>query len=505
MSSLRHVEHCISRQQAYKHLNAFVSPPSAASVRNAAAKFDTIPSSSPLHGRLITLKDNIASTPASNETTTCASKVLHNYISPYPSTVATLLSRVGAIVAGKTNMDEFGMGSHSQTTHSGAIMSHLHLGDSTSQLSAGGSSGGAAVAVATGQCFAAIGTDTGGSVRLPAAWTGTVGFKPSYGRISRWGVVDYANSLDTVGVLARSVDDAAAVFGVLDAFDERDPTALRPSTRARFGRHAARTRRNGETLRIGVPKEWNVKGLQPEVRAAWRHTLDALQRRGHALVPVSLPSTPLALGAYYILAPAEASSNLARYDGIRYGFRGPGPDAQIPTKDKDSEAAVLYSTTRTASFGPEVRRRILLGTYTLSSAAMQNYFIAAQRVRRAVQADFDAVFALPNPLHSSTNDQDSGSVDVLLGPTAPSLPPTMELVRKAGRLEAYVADALTVPASLAGLPAASVPVAVPGLARRVVEGVDEQVWSAGMQVVGQFGDDEGVLEVSRLVEEIGNE
>lgn len=453
---------------------------------------------STLHGRLISVKDNIASLPLSTEATTCASKALDNYVSPCASTVATLLNGAGAVVAGKTNMDEFGMGSHSQPPHTGAVTSHLRTADSAAPLSAGGSSGGSAVAVATHQCFAALGTDTGGSVRLPAAWTGSVGFKPSYGRLSRWGVVDYANSLDTVGVLTRTVADTSKVFQVLDHHDSQDPTSVSPSTRQRFPSSAS----PGKKLRIGVPIHWNLAGLQPQIREAWTSALSAFRERGHNLVPVHLPSTPLALSAYYILAPAEASSNLARYDGVRYGSRASGPDARETSDDETS--VPLYATTRAAGLGPEVRRRILLGSYSLSAEAMDNYFIAAQRVRRAVQRDFDRAFKLANPLRDGPGVEGEEGVDVLLGPTAPTLPPRLEEIGRMSAVEGYVADALTVPASLAGLPAVSVPVRVPGLERRVGDdGVDEVVWSAGMQVVGQYGDDEGVLEVARLVEEIG--
>ncbi|KAF2226306.1 DNA polymerase IV, partial [Elsinoe ampelina] len=504
MSSLRHVEQCISRQLAHQHLNAYVTAPTAAKLRPVAQALDAAPTQ-PLHGRLISLKDNIASLKSSSEPTTCSSQALEGYTSPISSTVAELLHKAGAIVAGKTNMDEFGMGSHSQSPFSGTVQSHLHPAGSSSPLSAGGSSGGSAIAVATGQCWAALGTDTGGSVRLPAAWTGTVGFKPTYGRISRYGVVDYANSLDTVGIISTSVRNTRSVFHVLDKHDPKDPTSLSSRTRSRF---TPLSTSNSSRLRIGVPKEYNVSGLHPSVRSAWTRTLSLLQDQGHSLVPVSLPSTPLALSAYYILAPAEASSNLARYDGVEYGFRSKGPDAVV-LKDKDQakgQESVLYAKTRGQAFGAEVRRRILLGTYTLSSGAFGNYFLQAQKVRRLVRGEFDGVFAAVNTLVRSSREVERNTqggserevgqekVDVLIAPTAPTLPPTLDEVERQTAVERYLGDVLTVPASLAGLPVVSVPVPLEG------EFGEGEVSTAGMQVMGQVGDDEQVLGVGEVVE-----
>ncbi|KAG8626942.1 hypothetical protein KVT40_005887 [Elsinoe batatas] len=505
MSSLRHVEQCISRQLAHKKLNAYVTAPTAATLRSTAQALDA-PSTQPLRGRLISLKDNIASLKSSSEPTTCSSQALEGYTSPIPSTVAKLLHEAGAIVAGKTNMDEFGMGSHSQSLFSGTVQSHLHRAESSSPLSAGGSSGGSAIAVATGQCWAALGTDTGGSVRLPAAWTGTVGFKPTYGRISRYGVVDYANSLDTVGIISTSVQNTRSVFHVLDQHDPKDPTSLSSRTRSRL--RSSPISSSPSHLRIGIPKEYNVSGLHPSVRSAWTRTLCLLQDQGHTLVPVSLPSTPLALSAYYILAPAEASSNLARYDGVEYGFRPEGPDA-VAVKDKDQgkgQESVLYAKTRGRAFGAEVRRRILLGTYTLSSGAFGNYFLQAQKVRRMVRGEFDGVFSTQNMLVRSSREveqdtqrgggQEVGQekVDVLIAPTAPTLPPTLEEVERQTAVERYLGDVLTVPASLAGLPVVSVPVPLEG------DFEEGEVSTVGMQVIGQVGDDERVLGVGEVVE-----
>jgi aspartyl-tRNA(Asn)/glutamyl-tRNA(Gln) amidotransferase subunit A len=346
------------------------------------------------------------------------------------------------------------------------------------------------VAVATGQAWAALGTDTGGSVRLPAAYTDTVGFKPSYGRLSRWGVIAYANSLDTVGTLTQTVGHARDIFNVLDRFDHMDPTSLSKTVRDRIASQTTAWSTNRK-LRIGIPLDYNTASLSPEVRQTWSRLLSTMQDAGHSLHPVSLPSTYQALPAYYVLAPAEASSNLAKYDGVRYGYRTSGADAN----PKDN--LPLFAATRGDGFGPEVQRRILLGAYTLSSEAMDNYFVQAQRVRRLVQMDFDKVFALQNPLLDARVEQsdDASSVDVLIAPTAPTLPPTLAEVEKLSPVEMYMNDVLTVPASLAGLPALSVPVKLKGGAKQAGD-----VDSVGMQVIGQFGDDELVLQVGQIIE-----
>lgn len=369
-------------------------------------------------------------------------------------------------------------------------------------LTAGGSSGGSAVAVATKQSWAALGTDTGGSVRLPAAYTGIVGYKPSYGLVSRWGVIAYANSLDTIGIFARDSRSAQTLFNAINSHDPKDPTSLLPSTRTQIAELLSRTNRK-TALRIGVPLEYNINELQPVVRQAWVRTVHLLTQLGHTIYTVSLPTTKHALSAYYVLAPAEASSNLAKYDGVRFGSRYAGPDASSETD------SVLFSKTRRQGFGSEVKRRILLGAYTLSAEAIDNYFIQAQKVRRLVQRDFNRVFSLPNPLldskpssaHQSTvPDAAKGAkVDVLICPTAPTLPPTLEFLDKQTPVDAYMNDVFTVPASLAGLPAVSVPVrSSPSWADKALDG--EMV---GIQVIAQYGDDDLVLKVAKIVEELG--
>ena len=415
--------------------------------------------------------------------------MLQGYRSPFDATVVKLLKEAG--VASQNlglghSMDEFGMGSHSQYAHEGAVQSIYSRGGVA--LSPGGSSGGSAVSVAKGECEVALGTDTGGSVRLPAAYMGVLGFKPSYGRISRWGVIQYANSLDTVGILGRHTADLHRIFSILDQHDPQDQTSLSDSLRQRI------RPRKLKNLRIGIPLEYNIHELSPIVRKTYLATLNLLRNAGHTLHTVSLPSTRSALSAYYVLAPAEASSNLAKYDGIRYGHRTTPTDASPHA----NPPLPLYAKTRDEGFGEEVKRRILLGAYTLSSEAMDNYFIQAQRVRRIVQRDFDQVFALQNPLlnnHNAAVDEEDGKVDLLLAPTAPTLPPTIEELKRQTTLESYMNDVFTVPASLAGLPAISIPVPLPEEERAGMESTD--VRTAGMQLIGQFGDDHLVLDAAQ--------
>ncbi|KAF2274108.1 glutamyl-tRNA amidotransferas-like protein [Westerdykella ornata] len=466
---------CIANQSKYTSLNAFISLADRASILSRVAKVPPSRNHGPdrLSGQLIAVKDNICT---SDLPTTAGSGILKNFTSPYDATVVKQLRDAGAVIAGKTNLDEFGMGSHSVHSFFGPVKNTNARGE---ELSAGGSSGGSAVAVATGQCTAALGTDTGGSVRLPAAYTGVVGFKPSYGLVSRWGVIAYANSLDTVGVLAKSVAQMRRVFDALNFHDPQDPTSLLPSTRRRLGRPVTQ-----RPLRIGIPLDYNISSLDPTVRKTWMHALKALQQKGHTLHTVNLPATRHALSAYYILAPAEASSNLAKYDGVRYGSRAEGPDG---TPD-----SVLFAKTRGRGFGDEVQRRILLGAFSLSAQAMDNYFIQAQKIRRLVQRDFDGVFSARNPLLTSASSEAEGhregaGVDVLVCPTAPTPAPELAKVKNQDPVDAYMNDVFTVPASLAGLPAVSVPVKM-----RETQGSGAGI---GMQVIGQFGDDGLVLDV----------
>lgn len=344
--------------------------------------------------------------------------------------------------------------------------------------STGGSSGGSAAAVAAGMCDFALGSDTGGSVRLPAAYCGVVGFKPSYGLVSRHGLVAYAQSFDTVGILSKDVQTAETVFNVLNQYDENDPTSLKPSVRDQI-LNAVAEKNGKKTFTIGVINETNLD-LAPEVKEAWADSLEFLRLQGHKIVTVSVPSIKHALPTYFVLSPSEASSNLARYDGIRYGYRA----------GKDREGDILYAPTRSEGFGSEVRRRIMLGAFNLSSDFFGDHYRQAQKVRRKVQSEFNSIFKTRNVLSSATEHYVQEKVDVVLGPTSRTLAPTHEhIFSLTDSVESYVNDVLTVPASLAGLPAITVPI---GYGRN----------SVGMQITGQFGDDKRVLEVAKILERI---
>ncbi|KAK3372001.1 amidase signature domain-containing protein [Podospora didyma] len=463
----------------------------------------------------LAVKDNIAT--ASPSTTTCASPFLTTYQSPFEATIITQLRARGAVLVGKTNLDEFGMGCHSIHSAFGPV-SHNRGSDGV-ERSAGGSSGGSAVAVAEGDADVALGTDTGGSVRLPAAYTGVVGFKPSYGMLSRHGVVPYANSLDTVGLLAREVGpikDLVIGDGLWAEHDPKDPTSLSAAARRRcakdregYGVPQQEEALSLNGIRFGIPLEYNIEELDPRIRDAWAAAAKLLQGLGARIVPVSLPSTRQALSTYYVIAPAEALSNLAKYDGIRYGSRREGS-----TEDSDGDGGVLYAANRGRGFGEEVKRRILLGSYTLSSEAMDNYFLKAQAVRRLVRRDFDRVFRLENPLvHEAELSFDLSDlpdsvamenkfgpteVDFLLCPTAPTLAPRLEdVLSQTSAVDAYMNDVFTVPASLAGLPAISIPmpvVASSGAAAAAAGGAEED--TAGLQLIGQLWDDARLLSVA---------
>jgi aspartyl-tRNA(Asn)/glutamyl-tRNA(Gln) amidotransferase subunit A len=472
----------VANQAKYAHLNAFITRVDAASLTNRPESLQT---DLRVEDRPVAIKDNICT---KDLKTTAASGILKDFTSPYDATVVKLLRDAGGVIAGKTNMDEFGMGSHSTHSHAGPVKMQRYEGE---EASAGGSSGGSALAVASGQCWAALGTDTGGSVRLPAAYTGVTGFKPSYGLLSRWGVIAYANSLDTVGIFTKNARDAACVFDELNVHDPQDPTSLPTSTRSRLATSDAQP----ESLRIGIPLDYNIASLQPAVCNAWIRALKALADKGHTLHPVRLPATQHALSAYYVLAPAEASSNLAKYDGVRFGSRAEGIDG---TPD-----SVLFAKTRGQGFGSEVQRRILLGAFSLSAQAIDNYFIQAQKVRRLVQRDFDNVFAKANPLanNDSRTEEAQDRVDVLLCPTAPTLAPSLSKVKNQGPLQAYTNDVFTVPASLAGLPAISVPVHITDSERAAIHGDHDIKESAGIQIIGQYGDDKLVLHAANLLQQ----
>lgn len=378
-------------------------------------------------------------------------------------------------------MDEFAMGSNNVISTYGPCNNPWFDPSTEPARSTGGSSGGSAAAVAADMCDIALGSDTGGSVRLPAAYCGVVGYKPSYGLLSRYGLVAYAQSFDTVGILTKNVKTAATVFDVLNKYDEHDPTSLKPSVREQI-MEAVKEKQKGK-LTIGVISETNLD-LDPEITEAWIKSLEFLRLQGHRIVTVSVPSVKHALPTYFVLSPSEASSNLARYDGIRYGYRA----------GKDREGDILYAPTRAEGFGHEVRRRIMLGAFNLSSDFFGDHYRQAQKVRRKLQQEFNGIFKTRNILSATEAVTHGGEkVDVVIGPTSRTRAPSHEQIfAEKASTESYVNDVLTVPASLAGLPAISVPI---GYGRDTV----------GMQVTGQYGDDKLVLEVAELLEGINNE
>ena len=377
-----------------------------------------------LAGIPLAVKDNIL---AKGLRCTCGSKILGNFVAPYDATATERLRAAGAVIVGKANMDEFAMGSTSETSASGPVTN-----PEWPELIPGGSSGGSAAAVARGTVPAALGSDTGGSIRQPAACCGVVGFKPSYGRVSRWGLVAYASSLDQIGPMANTVEDAALLYDVIAGHDPHDSTsATRPAPAT------LPELKNGDPkIRIGVPEECFGEGLDPEMREVLQKALDDLKADGAELVKVSLPSLQHAIASYYIIATAEASANLSRFDGVRYGHRSP--------EAKDLES--LYRKSRSEGFGKEVQRRILLGTFVLSSGYYDAFYMQAQKVRRLIADDFAKAFA---------------ACDVVATPVLPG-PPLKRGEGLKDPLAMYLTDIFTVSLNLAGLPGISVPVGLCG-------------------------------------------
>lgn len=380
----------------------------------------------PLCGVPIAIKDILCT---QFSPTTCGSRMLEHYVSPFDAHVVSQLRRSGAILIGKTNLDEFAMGGSTETSIFGSSRNPWDL-----DRTCGGSSGGSAAAVAAGFASGAIGTDTGGSIRQPAAFCGVVGLKPTYGRVSRWGLIAYGSSLDVAGVFAHDLQDAAVLLECIAGHDRRDSTSLD----APVPGLVAATQAAHAPLRIGIVREHlESPGLHPEIRRAIDSAIDVFRASGAQIIDISLPHSKYCIPAYYIIAPCEASSNLARYDGAHYGFRA-------TTTRSGSKVATLddmYESTRSEGFGPEVRRRILLGTYALSAGYYDAYYLKALKVRRMIRNDYDAAF---------------GQVDILLGPTTPS--PAFRLGEKINDpVQLYLEDLFTVGANLAGIPALSIP------------------------------------------------
>ncbi|CAK9441568.1 uncharacterized protein LODBEIA_P54360 [Lodderomyces beijingensis] len=447
----------------------------------------------PLGNLTYACKDNIV-TKNSDTTDTAASHALYNYKSPFEATVVKLLAQAGATCIGKANLDEFGMGSANRNSYFGPVRNPFAPGTVP-----GGSSGGSGAAVAIPKddgdvsgggggggsgsaiCDFALGTDTGGSVRLPGAYCNVFGFKPTYGRVSRWGVIAYAQTLDTVGVLARDVNTVRKVFDVLDLHDAKDPTSLPDDVRHTIEMEMETTTQRGkrEKLVIGVPLQFIIKGLTPQVRQVWEDVLNRFVEMGHEIKTVSIASICKSLPAYYTLATSEAASNLARFDGTRYGYTARTPNAN------DHPMELIFEN-RTKSLGDEVQKRIILGNYTLSSDSAA-YYMKANQVREKLTRELSSFFRNEHPLlkDGDSKQSDEKLCDLLIAPTAMSAPPTVEEYESSDKeniLSGYINDVFTVPASLAGLPTISVP----------FNGV-------GIQLMGQFGDDRFVLDAAEMI------
>jgi aspartyl-tRNA(Asn)/glutamyl-tRNA(Gln) amidotransferase subunit A len=442
------VAHLNAIEQA-RPLNAFVleTPEQALAMARASDARIARGEAGALEGVPLGIKDLFCT---EGVRTTAGSKILGNFKPTYESTVTANLWRDGAVMLGKLNMDEFAMGSSNETSAFGPVVNPWRNQGSNQALTPGGSSGGSATAVAAELCLGATATDTGGSIRQPAAFTGTVGVKPTYGRCSRWGVVAFASSLDQAGPIAKTVEDAAILLTSMAGHDAKDSTSLNVETPD----FASFVGKSVKGLRIGVPKEYRVDGMPPEIEALWTQGCAWLKDAGCEIVEVSLPHTRFALPAYYIIAPAEASSNLARYDGMRYGLRVDG-------KTLDD----VYKDTRSEGFGDEVKRRILIGAYVLSAGYYDAYYLKAQRVRQRIADDFKTAFE---------------SVDALLTPTAPSAAFGLG-DRTSDPVAMYLNDIFTVTVNLAGLPGMSVPA-----------GLDEKGLPLGLQLIGRALD-EGTL------------
>jgi aspartyl-tRNA(Asn)/glutamyl-tRNA(Gln) amidotransferase subunit A len=409
-----------------------------------------------LAGVPVGLKDIIAT---AGTRTTAASRILETFVPPYDATVTARLRAAGAVIVGKLNCDEFAMGSSTENSALGTTRNPWN-----GEAVPGGSSGGSAAAVAARSCLAALGTDTGGSIRLPASFCGVVGLKPTYGRVSRYGVVAYASSLDQVGPLARDVADTALVFEAIAGHDPRDSTSSPrplPSAEAGLGSGV-------RGLRLGLPKEYFVEGMQPDVERAVRGAIKTLEGLGAAVEPVSLPHSEYAISTYYLIATAEASSNLARYDGVRFGLRVAPPGASVGD---------MYAETREAGFGAEVKRRIMLGTYALSAGYYDAYYLKALQVRTLIARDFDKVFE---------------RCDAIVAPVAPTTAFRLG-ERTDDPLTMYLSDILTISVNLAGLPGLSVPC-----------GFDGHGLPIGLQVIGKPFDEATLFRIGAAYEATGD-
>jgi aspartyl-tRNA(Asn)/glutamyl-tRNA(Gln) amidotransferase subunit A len=443
---------------AARPLNAFITESSEQALAMADASDRRIArgEAGALEGLPLAIKDLFCT---KGTRTTAASKILGNFVPPYESTVTQNLWDAGAVMLGKTNLDEFAMGSSNETSAFGPVFNPWRARDSNTNLVPGGSSGGSAAAVSGELCLAAIGTDTGGSIRQPAAVTGIVGLKPTYGRCSRWGIVAFASSLDQAGPMTRTVRDAAIMLKAMASVDEKDST----SVDLPVPDYEALALGGVKGLRVGIPREYRLDGMPAEIDALWQKGADWLRAQGAELVEVSLPHTKYALPTYYIVAPAEASSNLARYDGVKFGYRAPGVH----------DITDLYEKSRGEGFGAEVQRRILIGTYVLSAGYYDAYYARAQKLRTLIKRDFDTAFE---------------RCDVLLTPATPG-PAFAVGAKTSDPVSMYLNDVFTVTVNLAGLPGISVPA-----------GLTASGLPLGLQLIGKAFDEGTLLRAASAVE-----
>ena len=441
----------IKNIESAKNLNT-VGPTTFAQALDKAKQFDNKPNFDQLlPGIPLAVKDLFCT---ENVKTTAGSNILNNFIPSYESTVTKNLWDSGAFLLGKLNCDEFAMGSSNETSFFGNVINPV--GD---QLVPGGSSGGSSSALAADLTPATIGTDTGGSIRQPASFTGTVGLKPTYGLCSRWGIVAFASSLDQAGPMTRTIKDCAIMLESMSGFDEKDSTSIDKKKE----QYSKNLKENIKGLKIGIPKEYRVEDMPKEIDDLWEKGKKILNDLGAQLIDISLPHTKYALPTYYIVAPAEASSNLARYDGVRYGYRS----------KKGKDLIEMYEKTRSEGFGDEVKRRILIGTYVLSSGYYDAYYLKAQKVRQLIKKDFDDSFA---------------KVDAILTPSTPSS--AFKIGEKTNDpVSMYLNDIFTVPVNLAGLPALSLPA-----------GVDKQGHPLGLQLIGNALNEQKILNIGYAVE-----
>ena len=461
VTSVELTEACLSAIEGADALGAFVhkTPELALDLARAADQHLASGDAPDMCGLPIGIKDLFCTKGVPSQ---AASRILEGFKPEYESTVSQKLRDSGAVMLGKLNMDEFAMGSSNETSIYGDVVNPWKLGEQA--LTPGGSSGGSAAAVAADLCLAATGTDTGGSIRQPAAFTGTVGIKPTYGRCSRWGIVSFASSLDQAGPMTKTVRDAAIMLEAMSGHDPKDSTSADlavPNFEAML---------NGDIRgkKIGIPREYRMDGMPDEIEALWREGQDMLKSAGAEMIDISLPHTQYALPSYYVIAPAEASSNLARYDGVRFGHR-----AALTAGDGITE---MYEKTRAEGFGPEVQRRIMVGTYVLSAGFYDAYYNRARKVRALIKKDFDDVFAT--------------GIDSILTPTTPSAAFALGGMADADPLEMYLNDVFTVTVNLAGLPGISVPA-----------GLDKQGLPLGLQLIGRPWEEADLLNSAYALEQ----